>query len=37
MRCIVVRGTAQRHRLVAASEMIEAIDIEVVRRLLEER
>jgi len=37
MRCIAVCGTAQRHRLVAASEMIEAIDIEVVRRLLEER
>jgi beta-phosphoglucomutase len=35
IRCIAVRGTVAPGRLVGASELIEAIDVGVVRRLLE--
>ena len=35
MRCIAVRGTLAPARLAKADELIEAIDVDVVRRLLE--
>ena len=35
MRCIAVRGTLAPERLAKADELIEAIDVDVVRRLLE--
>jgi beta-phosphoglucomutase len=35
LRCIAVRGTATPNRLAAASEVIDSIDVDVVKRLLD--
>jgi beta-phosphoglucomutase len=37
MRCIAVRGTLAPARLAGADELVEAIDIDIVRRLLDGR
>ena len=36
VRCIAVRGTLAPHRLGRADELVEGIDVDVVRRLLDE-
>jgi beta-phosphoglucomutase len=37
MRCIAVRGTLKPERLARAGELIDSIDVTIVRRLLDER
>ncbi len=37
MRCFAVRGTLRPERLAAADELIERIDVDVIRRVLGER